>query len=166
MSYTKLTTALVRANKDNLNRIRLSSGRLRSTAASTQPKEKSKEPPGEEYALVKPVQVDFISQTKNVGNAQPGKVEIDFENTKEAYRSKDNIELLRSLLVFKLCTFDILVDKNKEVSCLLFVVVVVVIRSLHVEGFYLRAIQMVIHLNVYYRLIIPICVVLLVDGSE
>ncbi|CAL8386910.1 unnamed protein product [Boreogadus saida] len=118
MSYTKLTSALVRANKDNINRIRLSSGRLRSTAASTQPKEKSKELLGEEFALVKPVQVDFISETKNVANAQPCKVEIDFENTKEAYRSKDNIELLRSLLVFKLCTFDILVDKNKELMAL------------------------------------------------
>uniref|UniRef100_A0A8C5A5J2 Proline dehydrogenase n=1 Tax=Gadus morhua TaxID=8049 RepID=A0A8C5A5J2_GADMO len=118
MSYTKLTSALVRANRDNINRIRLSSGRLRSTAASAQPKEKSKELLGEEFALVKPVQVDLISETKNVANAQPCKVEIDFENTKEAYRSKDNIELLRSLLVFKLCTFDILVDKNKELMAL------------------------------------------------
>ncbi|CAL8321836.1 unnamed protein product [Lota lota] len=114
MSFTKLTTALVRANKDNINKIRLSSGRLRSTAASTQTQDKSKEPPCEDYAIVKPVQVEFINQTKNVSNAQPCKVEIDFDNTKEAYRSKDNIELLRSLLVFKLCTFDILVDKNKE----------------------------------------------------
>ncbi|XP_056445148.1 proline dehydrogenase 1, mitochondrial isoform X2 [Gadus chalcogrammus] len=118
MSYTKLTSALVRANKDNINRIRLLSGRLRSTVASTQPKEKSKELLGEEFALVKPVQVDLISETKHVANAQPCKVEIDFENTKEAYRSKDNIELLRSLLVFKLCTFDILVDKNKELMAL------------------------------------------------
>uniref|UniRef100_A0A673WFM4 Proline dehydrogenase n=1 Tax=Salmo trutta TaxID=8032 RepID=A0A673WFM4_SALTR len=41
------------------------------------------------------------------------RIEIDFDNTHEAYKSKDNIELLRSLLVFKLCTFDFLVDKNK-----------------------------------------------------
>ena len=129
MSYTKLTSALVRANRDNINRIRLSSGRLRSTAASTQPKEKSKELLGEEFALVKPVQVDLISETKNVANAQPCKVEIDFENTKEAYRSKDNIELLRSLLVFKLCTFDILVDKNKEVSCLLIGLLLLLVLS-------------------------------------
>ncbi len=43
------------------------------------------------------------------------KVSIDFEQTKEAYKSKDTLELLRSLVVFKLCSFDILVDKNKEV---------------------------------------------------
>uniref|UniRef100_A0AAZ3P0N0 Proline dehydrogenase n=2 Tax=Oncorhynchus TaxID=8016 RepID=A0AAZ3P0N0_ONCTS len=53
-------------------------------------------------------------QTKNNTDAQTRKIAIDFDNTHEAYKSKDNIELLRSLLVFKLCTFDLLVDKNKE----------------------------------------------------
>lgn len=43
------------------------------------------------------------------------KISIDFEQTKEAYKSKDTLELLRSLVVFKLCSYDILVDKNKEV---------------------------------------------------
>ncbi|XP_067295626.1 proline dehydrogenase 1, mitochondrial isoform X4 [Pseudorasbora parva] len=43
------------------------------------------------------------------------KISIDFEQTKEAYKSKDTLELLRSLVVFKLCTYDILVDKNKEI---------------------------------------------------
>uniref|UniRef100_A0A8C7SXH0 Proline dehydrogenase n=1 Tax=Oncorhynchus mykiss TaxID=8022 RepID=A0A8C7SXH0_ONCMY len=54
------------------------------------------------------------AQTKNNTDAQTRKIAIDFDNTHEAYKSKDNIELLRSLLVFKLCTFDFLVDKNKE----------------------------------------------------
>lgn len=58
--------------------------------------------------------VELISQTKSVTNTQLNKIHIDFDNTQEAYRSKDNIELLRSLLVFKLCTFDFLVEKNKE----------------------------------------------------
>lgn len=43
------------------------------------------------------------------------KISIDFEQTKEAFKSKDTLELLRSLMVFKLCSYDILVDKNKEV---------------------------------------------------
>uniref|UniRef100_A0A673ITS7 Proline dehydrogenase n=1 Tax=Sinocyclocheilus rhinocerous TaxID=307959 RepID=A0A673ITS7_9TELE len=43
------------------------------------------------------------------------KISIDFEQTKEAYKSKDTLELLRSLVVFKLCSYDILVDKNKEI---------------------------------------------------
>lgn len=40
---------------------------------------------------------------------------VDFEQTRGAYKSKDSLELLRSLLVLKLCSFDLLVDKNKEV---------------------------------------------------
>uniref|UniRef100_A0A667ZWH2 Proline dehydrogenase n=1 Tax=Myripristis murdjan TaxID=586833 RepID=A0A667ZWH2_9TELE len=60
------------------------------------------------------VPVELISQTKNVTDNHVDKITIDFDNTEEAYKSKDNIELLRSLLVFKLCTFDFLVDKNKE----------------------------------------------------
>lgn len=60
--------------------------------------------------------VELISQTKNITNTKLSKIHIDFDNTQEAYRSKGNIELLRSLLVFKLCTIDVLVEKNKEVS--------------------------------------------------
>ncbi|XP_072243526.1 proline dehydrogenase 1, mitochondrial isoform X2 [Leuresthes tenuis] len=40
---------------------------------------------------------------------------VDFELTREAYRSKDSLELLRSLVVFKLCSYDFLVDKNVEI---------------------------------------------------
>ncbi|CAL8249051.1 unnamed protein product [Merluccius merluccius] len=40
---------------------------------------------------------------------------VDFEETREAYRSKDSLELLRSLVVFKLCSYDVLVDRNKEI---------------------------------------------------
>lgn len=65
--------------------------------------------------VVEAVPVELISQTKNVTDTPLNKIRVDFDNTKEAYRSKDNIELLRSLLVFKLCTFDFLVEKNKEV---------------------------------------------------
>ena len=50
------------------------------------------------------------------GDACPAAgVSVDFEHTREAYKSKDSLELLRSLVVFKLCSYDILVDKNKEV---------------------------------------------------
>uniref|UniRef100_A0A674EQZ9 Proline dehydrogenase n=1 Tax=Salmo trutta TaxID=8032 RepID=A0A674EQZ9_SALTR len=98
-------------------RICLSQGRFRSTVTSKQRKEVEggkKEQQLVECTVVKAVQVDLISQTKNNTDAQTRKIAIDFDNTHEAYKSKDNIELLRSLLVFKLCTFDFLVDKNKE----------------------------------------------------
>ncbi|XP_030647818.1 proline dehydrogenase 1, mitochondrial [Chanos chanos] len=49
-------------------------------------------------------------------DVSPGNsVSVDFEQTQEAYKSKDTFELLRSLLVLKLCSFDMLVDKNKEI---------------------------------------------------
>lgn len=67
--------------------------------------------------VVETVPVELISENKNGANTQLSKIHIDFDNTQEAYKSKGNIELLRSLLVFKLCTIDLLVDKNKEVSC-------------------------------------------------
>ncbi|XP_035632209.1 proline dehydrogenase 1, mitochondrial-like isoform X1 [Oncorhynchus keta] len=117
MSYTKVIPGLVRANSDNIKRICLSQGRFRSTVASKQRKEVEggkEEQQLVECTVVKAVQADLISQTKNNTDAQTRKIAIDFDNTHEAYKSKDNIELLRSLLVFKLCTFDFLVDKNKE----------------------------------------------------
>ncbi|XP_055730692.1 proline dehydrogenase 1, mitochondrial-like isoform X1 [Salvelinus fontinalis] len=117
MSYTKVIPGLVRANSDNIKRICLSQGRFRSTIASKQRKEVEggkEEQQLVECTVVKPVKADLISQTKNNTAAQTRKIAIDFDNTHEAYKSKDNIELLRSLLVFKLCTFDFLVDKNKE----------------------------------------------------
>lgn len=47
--------------------------------------------------------------------AGPGVVSVSFEQTREAYRSKDSLELLRSLVVFKLCSYDFLVERNQEV---------------------------------------------------
>uniref|UniRef100_A0A7N8YJR2 Proline dehydrogenase n=1 Tax=Mastacembelus armatus TaxID=205130 RepID=A0A7N8YJR2_9TELE len=42
-------------------------------------------------------------------------ISVDFDQSREAYKSKDSLELLRSLVVFKLCSYDFLVDKNKEI---------------------------------------------------
>lgn len=42
-------------------------------------------------------------------------VDLSFNNAEEAYRSKSNFELIRSLLVFNLCSIQFLVDKNKEI---------------------------------------------------
>lgn len=113
MSYTKFVAALVRAN--SCKKIRISPGRYRSTVASPKSQEE-KEQPMDGCTMVETVPVELISQTKLVKNTQLSKIHIDFDNTQEAYRSKNNIELLRSLLVFKLCTIDVLVEKNKEVS--------------------------------------------------
>ncbi|XP_053267680.1 proline dehydrogenase 1, mitochondrial [Pleuronectes platessa] len=108
MSYAKLVSALVRGNSGKL---RISSGRCRSTAASTKSREE-KEPGG--CAVVEAQPVELISQTRSASDAPLSRVHIDFDNTKEAYESKGNAELIRSLVVFKLCTVDLLVEKNKE----------------------------------------------------
>lgn len=47
--------------------------------------------------------------------AAANEISVDFDQTREVYKSKDSLELLRSLVVFKLCSYDFLVDKNKEV---------------------------------------------------
>ncbi|XP_061906710.1 proline dehydrogenase 1, mitochondrial-like isoform X1 [Entelurus aequoreus] len=43
-------------------------------------------------------------------------IRVDFEQTREAYKSKDSLEILRSLLVLKMCSYDFLVDKNEELK--------------------------------------------------
>jgi proline dehydrogenase len=43
------------------------------------------------------------------------KLDITFENTEEAYKSKSNLELIRGLVVLKLCGFKFLVDRNVEI---------------------------------------------------
>ncbi|XP_061762100.1 proline dehydrogenase 1, mitochondrial isoform X2 [Nerophis ophidion] len=40
---------------------------------------------------------------------------VDFEQTREAYKSKDSLDILRSLLVLKMCSYDFLVDNNEEI---------------------------------------------------
>lgn len=67
-------------------------------------------------AVVEAEPVELISHTKPLPKAHKNQVNVDFDNTQEAYKSKTNIELLRSLLVFRLCAIDTLVEKNKEVS--------------------------------------------------
>ncbi|KAK5852087.1 hypothetical protein PBY51_023588 [Eleginops maclovinus] len=113
MSYTKFVAALVRANPGHVRNVRISPGRCRSTVASTKSKEE-KHQQIDGCSVVEAEPVELISQGTTAKKTQLNKISIDFDNTQEAYRSKDNIELLRSMLVFKLCTIDVLVEKNKE----------------------------------------------------
>ncbi|XP_005993374.1 proline dehydrogenase 1, mitochondrial [Latimeria chalumnae] len=63
--------------------------------------------------LVQP-QVDHVRAPGSTHWEQPPAVSVNFDNTKEAYRSKPTSELIRSLLVFKLCSLDFLMDRHKE----------------------------------------------------
>ncbi len=40
---------------------------------------------------------------------------LDFDNFQQAFKSKTTLEILRALMVFRLCSFDFLVDNNKKV---------------------------------------------------
>lgn len=112
MSYAKFVAALARSNAASVHKMRVSPRRWRSTVASTKTHEEKDQLDG--CPVVETELVEVISPSKAAASPWQSEIRIDFENTEEAYRSKGNVELLRSLLVFKLCTFDVLVDKNKE----------------------------------------------------
>ncbi|TNM91957.1 hypothetical protein fugu_018969 [Takifugu bimaculatus] len=112
MSYAKLVSALARANSTNVNKMLVSPGRYRSTVASAKSREERSQLEG--CAVVEAEPVELISHTEAPPKARRSHVKVDFDNTQEAYKSKGNIELLRSLLVFRLCAIDVLVEKNKE----------------------------------------------------
>jgi hypothetical protein len=57
--------------------------------------------------------VDSIDDLKKTNNK---KFEINFENSEIAFKSKSNLDLLRGLLVFQLCSLNILVDNQHLVS--------------------------------------------------
>ncbi|KAK2845388.1 hypothetical protein Q7C36_010242 [Tachysurus vachellii] len=60
--------------------------------------------------------IQTLAHFRGEGHAPSGTdIHVDFEQTKEAYKSKGTAELLRGLLVLKLCSYDFLVDKNKQI---------------------------------------------------
>lgn len=110
MSYTKLVAGLARASSNNGRQIT----RYRSTAASPKSREDRSQMDG--CGVVQAEPLELIHLTRGAPEAARSRVAVDFDNTQEAYKSKGNAELLRSLLVFRLCAIDVLVEKNKEVS--------------------------------------------------
>ncbi|KAL2092271.1 hypothetical protein ACEWY4_012069 [Coilia grayii] len=117
MSYGKVVPVFGRTGLDvNLRNLSaLSTRRLQSSVASKQQNRRTEERAYVDYAVPETdIQADLIQQSRNHA-FNKNKISVDFETTKEAYKSKDTGELLRSLLVFKLCSYDLLVDKNKEI---------------------------------------------------
>lgn len=117
MSYGKVVPVFGRTGLDvNLRNLSaLSTRRLQSSVAPKQQNRRTEERAYVDYAVPETdIQADLIQQSRNHASNK-NKISVDFETTKEAYKSKDTGELLRSLLVFKLCSYDLLVDKNKEI---------------------------------------------------
>ncbi|XP_078107446.1 proline dehydrogenase 1, mitochondrial isoform X2 [Sander vitreus] len=115
MFHVKTMPALRRAGADIPFKRLLSSRRLRSSTSATQTK------PQDDGAQHDSVNMEFPGQPGRGGRdgttttAAANEVSVDFDQAQGAYKSKDSLELLRSLVVFKLCSYDFLVDKNKEI---------------------------------------------------
>lgn len=86
--------------------------RARSTLSSAQSSVSGRADGG----LDTPAQPLRPGEARTESAAGRGVVSVSFEQTREAYKSKESLELLRSLLVFKLCSYDFLVERNQEVS--------------------------------------------------
>ncbi|KAG7490518.1 proline dehydrogenase 1, mitochondrial-like [Solea senegalensis] len=56
-----------------------------------------------------------LSTSSTSTTTAPNEISVDFDLTRESYKSKDSLELLRGLVVFKVCSYDIMVDKNQEI---------------------------------------------------
>lgn len=52
-------------------------------------------------------------------NVPKDPLDLTFSNTKQAYKSKTTLELVRALIVLKLSSYDILIDNHAKVSLVL-----------------------------------------------
>lgn len=65
------------------------------------------------------VGADTATHAAETEKFQRDELDLTFENTKNAYKSKTTWELIRALTVLKLTTFDYLVENNQKVSFIL-----------------------------------------------
>ncbi|KAK2901774.1 proline dehydrogenase 1, mitochondrial [Channa argus] len=116
MFYVRAIPALTRAGKEiPLQRLTLLSRRgRRSTATSSSSSSETQTKPQDDACQHDSARPECPRQPGTGVTPADGEVSVDFDQTREAYRSKDSLELLRSLVVFKLCSYDFLVDKNKK----------------------------------------------------
>ncbi|KAM4706915.1 proline dehydrogenase 1, mitochondrial [Discoglossus pictus] len=91
--------------------------RLRSTAAATKeqaPADQKEQHVGEKL-LELGSQVDHMERSENLVKSPCPAATINFGDTKEAYKNKATWELMRSSIVFWLCSIDTLVDRNQQI---------------------------------------------------
>ena len=58
---------------------------------------------------------DTCGQTTGPQIKSNSDFDLNFDNTREAFKSKTTSELIRALLVLKLCSFDLIVNNNSKV---------------------------------------------------
>lgn len=118
MFYVKTVPALTRAGADIPFKPLLASRRLRPVVTSSTSATQTEQQAGVSgRSGARHDSSECAGQPGRGGTttAAANEISVDFDQTREAYKSKDSLELLRSLVVFKLCSYDFLVDKNKEV---------------------------------------------------
>lgn len=115
MFYVKTVPALTRAGADIPFGRLLASRRLRSVVASSTSATQTEQQGARHDSSECPGQPGRGGRSGTTTTAAANEISVDFDQTREAFKSKDSLELLRSLVVFKLCSYDFLVDKNKEV---------------------------------------------------
>nr|XP_033810327.1 proline dehydrogenase 1, mitochondrial-like isoform X1 [Geotrypetes seraphini] len=95
--------------------------RLLSSIASQARRSADSEPvPGPLKRCSLRTQVEHMQRAEDVNepSASAAAPDICFRDPQEAYRSKATWELLRSLLVFRLCSYDALVNRNEQLMSL------------------------------------------------
>ncbi|XP_008416123.1 proline dehydrogenase 1, mitochondrial [Poecilia reticulata] len=120
MFCLKTVPAHTWVNAEILLKRLLSNRRLQSTvtSSSTPPPEKTdhgRNRSGAQRASARLQSLGKRGRDRTNSSSAANEISVDFEQSQEAYRSKDSLELLRSLVVFKLCSYDFLVDKNEEI---------------------------------------------------
>ena len=70
-------------------------------------------PPPKE--AVAPSSAQEIPEVRGISQAEV-QTDIDMRNTKAAYASKGSKELIRAYMVFRLCSYDILLRNQKQVK--------------------------------------------------
>ena len=71
---------------------------------------------GSRHKSVVPISLES-DQNSNIEN---GEDKLDFSNFERAFKAKRTKEIIQALAVYKLCSIDFLVNRNKEVSYLCF----------------------------------------------
>ena len=57
-----------------------------------------------------------VLDAENISESSRNESTLDFEDFEKAFKAKSTGEITRALMVYKLCSFDFLVNRNKMVS--------------------------------------------------
>uniref|UniRef100_A0A3P8SQ00 Proline dehydrogenase n=1 Tax=Amphiprion percula TaxID=161767 RepID=A0A3P8SQ00_AMPPE len=116
MFHVRTVSALTRARADIHFKRLTSTRRLRSTVTSTSTEQEDDVKTGGGGGAPRSECPRQSGGSRGGERGAANEISVDFDQTQEAYKSKDSLELLRSLVVFKLCSYDFLImDLGKKI---------------------------------------------------